>query len=164
MKRGVAVVLLLAVLLAILVVVNFLVIPRFIEQSQQLIQQIPGEWNRLYGRAQDRLKAYPTLQHALPSRSGDMLNTLMAQIGGIANFMLRSTLSLANGILVGTLCFLVVIYTLVDPVPVTGAYHGKADELTRFNYHFLYVRHEFAVWLSRRNTGRPHLGYSKNID
>ena len=122
LNRGVAVVLLVAVLLAILVVVAFLVIPRFIEQSQQLIEQIPGEWNRIYGKTQDWLKTYPALQQALPSRASDMLNTIMSQVGGIANFLLRSTLNLANGILVGLFCFLVVIFTLIDPVPVTGAY------------------------------------------
>jgi predicted PurR-regulated permease PerM len=121
-NRGFAVVLLVAVLLAILVAVAFLVIPRFIEQLQQLIEQIPGEWDRLYGQIQDWLKTYPTLQHALPSRASDLLNTMTSQVGGIANFLLRSTLNLVDGILVGLFCFLVVIFTLIDPVPVTGAY------------------------------------------
>jgi predicted PurR-regulated permease PerM len=122
LNRGVAVVLLVAVLLVILVVGAFLVIPRFIEQLQQLIEQVPGEWNRLYGQIQDGLKTYPTLQQALPSRASDMLDTIMSQVGGIANFLLRSTLNLANGILAGLFCFLVVIFTLIDPVPITGAY------------------------------------------
>jgi putative permease len=122
LKRGVAVGLLITVLLAILALVVFLVIPPFFEQLQQLIEQIPGEWNRLYEQIQGWIKTYPTLQQALPSRAGDMLNTVTAQVGGIANFLLRSTLNLANGVLVALLCFLVVIFTLIEPEPITIAY------------------------------------------
>jgi predicted PurR-regulated permease PerM len=122
LKRGVAVVLLLIVLLAILALVVFLVIPPFFEQLQQLIEQLPGEWNRLYEQIQGWIKTYPALQQALPSRAGDILNTVTAQVGGIANFLLRSTLNLANGVLVALLCFLVVIFTLIEPEPITTAY------------------------------------------
>jgi putative permease len=122
LKRGLAVGLLIIVLLAILALVVFLVAPAFFEQLQQLIEQLPGEWSRLYEQIQGWIKTYPTLQQALPSHAGDMLNTVTAQVGGIANFLLRSTLNLVNGILVALLCFLVVIFTLVEPEPITTAY------------------------------------------
>jgi predicted PurR-regulated permease PerM len=122
LKRGVAVVLLIIVLLAVLTVVALLVVPPFFEQLQQLIEQIPGEWSRLYEQIQGWIKTYPALQQALPSRAGDMLNTVTTQVGGIANFLLRSTLNLANGLLVALLCFLVVIFTLIEPEPITIAY------------------------------------------
>jgi putative permease len=122
LKRGLAVGLLIIVLFAMLALVVFLVFPPFFEQLQQLIEQIPGEWNRLYDQIQGWIKTYPTLQQALPSRAGDMLNTVTAQVGGIANFLLRSTLNLANGILVALLCLLVVIFTLIEPEPITAAY------------------------------------------
>lgn len=122
LKRGLAVGLLIIVLLAILALVVFLVAPAFFEQLQQLIEQLPGEWSRLYEQIQGWIKTYPTLQQALPSHAGDMLNTVTAQVGGIANFLLRSTLNLVNGILVALLCFLVVIFTLVEPEPITIAY------------------------------------------
>jgi putative permease len=122
LKRGVAVVLLLIVLLAILALAVFLVVPPFFEQLQQLIEQLPGEWKRLYEQIQGWIKTYPALQQALPSRAGDILNTVTAQVGGIANFLLRSTLNLANGVLVALLCFLVVIFTLIEPEPITTAY------------------------------------------
>src|SRR5260221_11945274 len=96
----------------------FLEVPQFFEQLQQLIEQIPGEWNRLYDQIQGWIKTYPTLQQALPSRAGAMLNTVTAQVGGIANFLLRSTLNLPNGILVPLLCVLVVILTLIEPEPI----------------------------------------------
>jgi predicted PurR-regulated permease PerM len=60
-----------------------------------------------------------------------MLNTIMAQVGGIADFLLRSTLNLANGVLVGLFCFLILIFTLIDPVPVTGAYLRMVPPLYR---------------------------------
>lgn len=122
LKRGVAVVLLIIVLLVILTLVALLVVPPFFEQLQQLIEQIPGEWSRLYEQIRGWIKTYPALQQALPSRAGDMLNTVTAQVGGIANFLLRSTLNLANGLLVALLCFLVVIFTLIEPEPMTIAY------------------------------------------
>jgi putative permease len=122
LKRGLAVGLLIIVLLAILALIVFLVAPPFFEQLQQLIEQIPGEWSRLYEQIQGWIKTYPTLQQALPSHAGDMLNTVTAQVGGIANFLLRSTLNLVNGVLVALLCFLVVIFTLIEPEPITTAY------------------------------------------
>jgi len=122
LKRGLAVALLIVVLFAILALVVFLVVPPFFEQLQQLIEQIPGEWNRLYEQIQGWIKTYPVLQQALPSRAGDMLNTVTGQVGGIANFLLRSTLNLANGILIALLCLLVVIFTLIEPEPITTAY------------------------------------------
>jgi predicted PurR-regulated permease PerM len=122
LKRGLAVGLLIIVLLAILALIVFLVAPPFFEQLQQLIEQIPGEWSRLYEEIQGWIKTYPTLQQALPSHAGDMLNTVTAQVGGIANFLLRSTLNLVNGVLVVLLCFLVVIFTLIEPEPITTAY------------------------------------------
>src|SRR5258708_9555484 len=96
--------------------------PLSLNHRQQLIEQTPGEWNRLYEQIQGWIKPYPTLQQALPSRAGDMLNTVTGQVGGIANFLLRSTLNLANGILVALLCLLVVIFTLIEPEPITAAY------------------------------------------
>jgi predicted PurR-regulated permease PerM len=51
-----------------------------------------------------------------------MLNNVTGQVGGIANFLLRSTLNLANGVLVALLCLLVVIFTLIEPEPITAAY------------------------------------------
>ena len=122
LKRSVAVVLLIIVLLAILTVGALLVVPPFFEQLQQLIEQVPGEWSRLYEQIQGWIKTYPALQQALPNRAGDMLNTVTTQVGGIANFLLRSTLNLANGLLVALLCFLVVIFTLIEPEPITIAY------------------------------------------
>jgi putative permease len=122
LKRGLAVGLLIIVLLAILALIVFLVAPPFFEQLQQLIEQIPGEWSRLYEEILGWIKTYPTLQQALPSHAGDMLNTVTAQVGGIANFLLRSTLNLVNGVLVALLCFLVVIFTLIEPEPITTAY------------------------------------------
>jgi putative permease len=122
LKRGLAVGLLIIVLLAILALIVFLIAPPFFEQLQQLIEQIPGEWSRLYEQIQGWIKTYPTLQQALPSHAGDMLNTVTAQVGGIANFLLRSTLNLVNGVLVALLCFLVVIFTLIEPEPITTAY------------------------------------------
>jgi putative permease len=122
LKRGLAVGLLIIVLLAILALVVFLVAPPFFEQLQQLIEQIPGEWSRLYEQVLGWIKTYPVLQQALPSRAGDMLNTVTGQVGGIANFLLRSTLNLANGLLVALLCFLVVIFTLIEPEPIITAY------------------------------------------
>jgi putative permease len=122
LKRGLAVGFLIIVLLAILALIVFLIAPPFFEQLQQLIEQIPGEWSRLYEQIQGWIKTYPTLQQALPSHAGDMLNTVTAQVGGIANFLLRSTLNLVNGVLVALLCFLVVIFTLIEPEPITAAY------------------------------------------
>lgn len=122
LKRGIAVVLLIVGLLAISAAGAFLIIPPFFEQLQQLIEQIPSEWSRIYEQIQGWIKTYPFLQQALPSRAGDMLNTVTAQVGGIANFLLRSTLNLANGLLVALLCFLVVIFTLIEPEPITIAY------------------------------------------
>jgi putative permease len=122
LQRGLAVALLIVVLFAVLALVVLLVVPPFSEQLQQLIEQIPGEWSQLYEQIQGWIKTYPTLQQALPSHAGDMLDMVTGQVGGVANFLLRSTLNLANGILVVLLCFLVVIFTLIEPDPITAAY------------------------------------------
>jgi predicted PurR-regulated permease PerM len=108
--------------LAILAVIVLLIVPPFFEQLQQLTEQIPNEWSRLYDQIKGWIKTYPALQQALPKRASDMLNILTGQVGGIANFLLRSTLNVANGFLVALFCFLVVIFTLLEPEPITIAY------------------------------------------
>jgi putative permease len=122
LRRSLAVILLVVALLAILAVIVLLIVPPFFEQLQQLTEQIPNEWSRLYDQIKGWIKTYPALQQALPNRASDMLNILTGQVGGIANFLLRSTLNVANGFLVALFCFLVVIFTLLEPEPITIAY------------------------------------------
>src|SRR5258707_5860320 len=122
LRRGLAVGLLIIVLLATLALVVFLIVPPFLEQLQPLLEQVPGEWSRLCEQIQGWIKPSPALQRALARHAGGMLNTVTGQVGGIANFLLRSTLNLANGVLGAFLCLLVVIFTLIEPEPITAAY------------------------------------------
>src|SRR3954452_22908778 len=121
-RRGLAVALLGLILLALLVAGVSLLLPPFLDQMQQLIQQAPEVWKRVYGQSDEFLKRYPFLQQAFRAQPAEVAQAAGPHVGGFASFLLRSTLSFVEGLILVALCILVLIFLLINPQPLVAGY------------------------------------------
>jgi len=121
-KRGLAVALLGVTLLALIVAGISFLLPPFLEQVQQLVQQAPDVWKRVYGQVQAFLKHYPFIADALPSQPNEIVQAAGSQVGGVASFLLRSTVSVVTSVILFVLCVLIWIFLLVNPEPLVAGY------------------------------------------
>ncbi|MBV9488749.1 MAG: AI-2E family transporter [Verrucomicrobia bacterium] len=122
LNRGLAVALLGLILLALLTAAFSFLLPPFLDQVQQLIQQAPEVWKRVSGLFDQFLKRYPFIQQALPAQPGDLVQAAGAPVSGVAGFLLRSTLSFAGGLVLAALCVLIFIFLLANPQPLVSSY------------------------------------------
>jgi putative permease len=122
LKRGLAVALLGLILVAVLGAGFSFLLPPFLDQVQQLIQQAPELWERVYGQADQFLKRYPFIQQIFPAQAGDLVQATGSQVSGLATFLLRSTLSIVGGLVLVALCALVLVFLLVNPQPLVSGF------------------------------------------
>jgi predicted PurR-regulated permease PerM len=124
-RRGLRRVLALLVLvLAVLVVVGLIVwllLPPFVDQVQQLIQQVPEYSTRIYNQAKGWLQLNPVIQEYFNAQSHDLLGAAGSQAGGVAQLLLRSTLGAFGGLIDLLLFFLLLVFALSNPVPIVAA-------------------------------------------
>jgi putative permease len=120
--RSVAVVILCLFLVGLFTLAMRLLVPPFLEQSDQLIRQLPSDWTRIYNQAKEWLQKYPYLQSAIPSQPGDLISAFGTQATGVATFLVRSTLSLFETLVCIGLWLLLVLFTLFNPEPLVAAY------------------------------------------
>jgi putative permease len=114
--------LLLGLTVAIIVGLIFgLLLPTFLDQIQQLVQRIPEYGARIYNQVKGWLQINPALQDYINTQSNELLSAAGAQAGGVAQFVLRSTLGAFGGLIDLLLFVLLLIFTLSDPVPVVAA-------------------------------------------
>jgi putative permease len=122
LQRGLAV-LLVGVLFLIMIVLAFwLLIPPFLDQLQALIQAAPETWKRIYGQIGVWIDRYPTFKSAISDRQNDMFNAAQAQVGGVAKFLLRSTLGVFGSLFGAVFGLMLAIFALSDPLPIVNAY------------------------------------------
>lgn len=121
-NRGLAVALLGLIILALLAAGFSFLLPPFLDQVQQLIQQAPELWRHVYGQADQFLKRYPFIQQIFPEQPGNLVQAAGAQVSGLATFLLRSTLSVVGGLILVGLCALVLVFLLVNPQPLVSSF------------------------------------------
>jgi predicted PurR-regulated permease PerM len=122
MRRSIAVVILCLFLLGLFALAMWLLVPPFIEQSDQLIRQLPSDWTRIYNQCKDWIQRYPVLQAAIPSQPTDLISAFGNQAGGVASFLVRSTLNFFEALICIGLWLLLVLFTLFNPEPMVAAY------------------------------------------
>jgi putative permease len=122
LNRGLGVALLGLIVVALLGAGFSFLLPPFLDQVQQLIQQAPEVWQRVYGQADQFLKRYPFIQQVFPGQPGDLVHAAGSQVSGVATFLLRSTLSVAGGLVLVALCLLVLVFLLVNPQPLVSSF------------------------------------------
>jgi putative permease len=122
LKRGLAVALLGLILVALLAAAFSFLLPPFLDQVQQLIQQAPEVWRRVYGQADQFLKRYPFIQEMFPAQPADLVQAAGSQVSGLATFLLRSTLSVVGGLILAALCALILVFLLVNPQPLVSSF------------------------------------------
>jgi putative permease len=131
LKRGLAV-LLVGILFLIAVVLAFwLLIPAFLDQLQALVQSAPDTWKRIYGQIGVWIDRYPIFKSAISDRQSDMFNAAQAQVGGVAKFLLRSTLGVFGSIFGAIFGLMLAVFALSDPLPIVNAYLKLAPERHR---------------------------------
>jgi len=121
-KRGLAVLLVGLIFLVIIVLTFWLVIPAFLDQLQALVQSAPETWKRIYRQIGVWIDRYPTFKSAISDRQDDMFNAVQAQVGGVAKFLLRSTLGVFGGLFGAVFGLMLSIFALSDPLPIVAAY------------------------------------------
>ena len=121
-KRGLGVVLLLLVLFGLMALAVKLLLPPFLEQAEQFIQGVPDDWEKIHKQLSGLTQEYPVLQQVIPAKPSDLIGIATAQVGGVASFLMRSTIGFFGGIVIAALCLLLLIFTLLDPEPMVACY------------------------------------------
>ncbi len=120
-NRSLGLLLLGLVILIIVGLIVALLLPRFLDQIQQLVQRAPDYGAQIYSQVRGWLQINPALQDYLNTQSNELLSAAGAHAGGAAQFVVRSTLGAFGGLIDLLLFFLLLVFTLGDPVPVVAA-------------------------------------------
>jgi predicted PurR-regulated permease PerM len=86
LKRGLAVLLVGLISLALIVLAFWLLMPPFLDQLQGLVQAAPDTWKRIYGQIGVWIDRYPTFKSVISDRQNDMFNAAQAQVGASPGF------------------------------------------------------------------------------
>jgi putative permease len=131
LKRGLAVLLVGLFSLTVILLAFWLLIPPFLDQLQALVQAAPETWKRIYGQIGVWIDRYPTFKSAISGRQSDMFNAAQAQVGGVARFLLRSTLGVFGSLFGAVFGLMLGIFALSDPLPIVNAYQKLVPERHR---------------------------------
>jgi putative permease len=131
LKRGPAVLLVGLLSLALIILTFWLLIPPFLDQLQALVQAAPETWKRIYGQIGVWIDRYPTFKSAISGRQNDMFNAAQAQVGGVARFLLRSTLGVFGSLFGAVFGLMLGIFALSDPLPIVNAYQKVVPQRYR---------------------------------
>jgi predicted PurR-regulated permease PerM len=147
-KRGLAVALLILVGLGLVALAVKLLLPPFLQQAEQFIQGIPDDWEKIHKQLSGLIQEYPVLQQVIPAKPSDLINTASAQVGGVASFLVRSTIGFFDGIVIAALCLLLLIFTLLDPEPMVACYLELTPSTLREPARRTLIRmlQQMAVW------------------
>ncbi|OPZ81401.1 MAG: pheromone autoinducer 2 transporter [bacterium ADurb.Bin429] len=120
--RGGAVALVVLATLALIILFFALVVPRIIEQIQQLFQALPGFWAQLTTRAEPWLRNYPQLAEALsPDRFFGQLSAASSALLSAASSIFASAVGALTALL---LALVATIYALLRPLPLVFGLRG----------------------------------------
>jgi putative permease len=120
--RSISVVVVCLFLVGLFALAMRLLVPPFLEQSDQLIRQLPADWTRIYNQTKEWLQKYPYVQAVIPSQPADLISAFGNQATGVASFLVRSTLSFFETLVCIGLWLLLVLFTLFNPEPMVAAY------------------------------------------
>jgi predicted PurR-regulated permease PerM len=121
LRRGLALMVLVLTVFVVVGLIVWLLLPPFVDQVQQLIQQVPEYSTRIYNQAKGWLQLNPVIQEYFNAQSHDLLGAAGSQAGGVAQLLLRSTLGAFGGLIDLLLFFLLLVFALGNPVPIVAA-------------------------------------------
>jgi predicted PurR-regulated permease PerM len=121
MNRGLALGLVALVVLAILGLLLWLVVPPFLDQVQQLADHAPALWKRIQIQIEGWLDRYPAFKDLIAERQTEFLNAVQGQVGGVAKFLVTSTLGIFGGLFGAVFGLMLTIFSLTDPKPIVAA-------------------------------------------
>ncbi len=120
-SRSLALLLLGLAVAIILGLIFGLLLPPFLDQIQQLVQRAPEYGAGIYKQVRGWLQINPALEDYFNTQSNELLSAAGAHAGGAAQFLVRSTLGAFGGLIDLLLFFLLLVFTLSDPIPVVAA-------------------------------------------
>jgi putative permease len=121
MKRGLALGLVALVVLIVFGLLLWLVVPPFLEQVQQLVDRVPGIWSRIQIQIAGWMDRYPGFKDLITDRQTEFLNAVQGQVGGVAKFLVSSTLGIFGGLFGAVFGLMLTLFSLADPKPILAA-------------------------------------------
>jgi putative permease len=122
LNRGLALGLVALFVLVVLGLLLWLVVPPFLDQVQQLVDRAPGIWNRIQNQIAGWMDRYPAFKELMADRQTEFLNAVQGQVGGVAKFLVASTLGIFGGLFGAVFGLMLAIFSLTDPNPIVAAY------------------------------------------
>ena len=132
--RILSVALVLLALIAVAVTVLLFAVPPLAAQVQELIHNMPSNWQGIRTRMDSLAKSYPAVRDALP-QTDEIAGQIGAAVGTVGNILLRSTLGLVGGVLSVLLALLLLIFVLINPQPLVAGYLALTPERYREQAH-----------------------------
>jgi predicted PurR-regulated permease PerM len=128
MNRGLALGLVALCVLAIVGLFLWLVVPPFLDQVQQLVDRAPGIWSRIQTQIEGWMDRYPAVKDLIAERQSEVLSAIQGQVGGVAKFLVSSTLNIFGGLFGAVFGLMLTIFSLSDPKPIIAAYLKMAPD------------------------------------
>ena len=120
-KRGLAVLTLVAVVVAMVGVAGWLLAPKLLDQIHELSDLAPKAAGSLRQRGEELAKRYPALADALPSLE-ELAKGAPEKAGGVAKLLLRSTAGVLGAVAAAVLAAVIAGFILTDPKPLISGY------------------------------------------
>jgi putative permease len=119
LKRGLAVMLVMLSLIAIVVLLLFLVVPPLLEEINRLVQKVPLYNERIQAQVKQLSTRYPSINNAVPEPEV-IIETLRAQATRVTPWLLASTLGVVGAIFGLVVALLLLIFILSNPQPIVA--------------------------------------------
>src|SRR3989440_12664965 len=132
--RFVSVILVMLALIAVATTIVLFAIPPLSRQLQELVRSAPSVWQGIRVRIESLTQNYPEVREALP-RTDEIAGKAGAAAGTLGNFLLRSTLGLVGGVASFVFAVLLLVFVLISPRPLVGAYLALAPDRYREQAH-----------------------------
>src|SRR5580693_5287188 len=145
--RGLAVALLALALVAGFALALSFLIPPFLTQVDELIQQTPEAWNRVQAQVQAFGQRYPSIQQAVPE-ADKVLDTVGARVGDLLGLLYKSSFRIVGGLFGSVFAVLLLVFVLINPQPLVVRFltlvpnrHREASRRT-----LLRLTQQMAAW------------------
>ncbi len=115
--RGLAVALLALALAALFALALSFLIPPFLTQVDELIQQSPQAWHRVQAQIQAFGQRYPSIQQAIPE-ADKVVDTVGARAGDLLRLLFDSSFRIVGGLFGSIFALLLLVFVLIDPHPL----------------------------------------------
>src|ERR1700676_512006 len=115
--RGLAVALLALALIGLFALALSFLIPPFLTQVDELIQQTPDAWNRVQRQVLAFGQRYPAIQQAIPE-ADKVFNTIEARAGDLLRLLFDSSFRIVGGLFGSVFAVLLLVFILSTPQPL----------------------------------------------